>query len=52
MSKDELKELILALILFILVLPLIVKEFKSTEKAIAYCMDQGYSYNYCSDIKG
>ena len=51
-SKEELNEFIIALILFILMIPLFIKMNKTTEKAIAYCMEQGYSYESCSDVKG
>lgn len=51
MNKDELKELILALILFILILPLIVKSIKGTDEAIQHCIEQGFNETYCKDLR-
>lgn len=49
--KEELKELIIAIIIFILLIPVLLKDAKQTERDIKYCMDQGYSKHYCSDLK-
>lgn len=49
--KEELKEFIIAVILVILIIPIIIADSKATERAIKYCLDQGYSEHYCTDIK-
>lgn len=49
--KEELKEFIIAVILVILIIPIIIADTKATERAIKYCLDQGYSEHYCTDIK-
>ena len=49
--SDELKEFIIALIIFILMIPVLIKDAEQTKRDIKYCMDQGYSEHYCSDIK-
>ena len=49
--KEELREFIIIIIIFILLIPLFIKDTKDTEKAIKYCIDQGYSEDYCTDIK-
>lgn len=49
--SEELKEFIIGLIILILSIPLIIADSKATERAIKYCLDQGYSEHYCTDIK-
>lgn len=45
--KEEIKEFIIAFILFLLVIPLLVWNYEQDKKAIAYCINQGYTYNNC-----
>lgn len=49
--SDELRDFIIAIIIFILAIPLIIADSKATERAIKYCLDQGYSEHYCTDLK-
>ncbi len=51
--NEDLKEFIIAFILFLLILPLLVWSDRQDKKAITYCVNQGYSYDNCvSTLKG
>lgn len=52
MTKDEKIKISIIMIIAIIVLFFLCKwEIKKDEKAIDYCLNQGYSYVSCTDFK-